>query len=136
MNRREAIQLMIVAGIASDSTLLSQPLPSILPSGSPSLRVTRLRCEYRIDPFGIDVSRPRLSWILEAATEGQRNLKQSAYQIVMASSRDRLEKSDGDLWDSGKITSESSIQIEYNGKPLHSRMNAWWKVKVDRKSVV
>ncbi len=130
MNRREAIQLMILAGIASDSTLSSEALPSILPSALTNLRATRLRCEYRIDPFGIDVARPRLSWILEAATATQRNLKQSAYHILVASSRDHLEKDDGDLWDSGKVASASSIQIEYNGKSLPSRMDAWWKVKV------
>ena len=130
MNRREAIQLMIIAGLASDATLLSQSVhPAALP-GSTSLRTTRLRCEYRTDPFGIDVTRPRLSWILESTDVGQRNLRQSAYHILVASSLEGLESGRGDLWDSGKVLSGTSIQIEYAGKPLASRMRAWWKVKV------
>lgn len=130
MNRREAIQLMIIAGLASDATLLSPPLSAAPPPGPPSLGATRLRCEYRADPFGIDVTRPRLSWILESAAEGQRNLRQSAYHILVASSIEGLESGRGDLWDSGKVVSGTSIQIEYAGKPLASRMHAWWKVKV------
>lgn len=130
MNRREAIQLMILAGIASDSALSSEALPSIASSKSPNLRVSQLRCEYRNDPFGIDVLKPRLGWILEAAPATQRNLKQSAYQILVASKRGHLENENGDLWDSGKVASDSSIQIEYEGKPLLSRMDAWWKARV------
>ena len=126
MNRREAIQLMIIAGIASETPLARGSLSL----DASSLRVIRLRCEYLKDPLGIDVSRPRLSWVLEAAAQGQRNLKQSAYRILVASSLESLERAEGDLWDSGRVVSGSSIQIEYDGKPLVSRTGAWWKVKV------
>ncbi len=130
MNRREAIQLMIIAGIASEAPLLSQSLPSGPSPGPSGLRVTRLRCEYRTNPRGIDVIKPRLSWILEPGTQGQRNLRQNAYRIMVASTLEALEREKSDLWDSGRVNSGSSIQIEYGGKPLASRMHAWWKVKV------
>ncbi len=86
-----------------------------------------LRCEYHVNPLGIDNAKPRLSWQLES---DQRNQQQSAYRILVASSPERLEKNTGDLWDSGKVRSNESIQIEYQGKPLVSRQRCYWKVMV------
>jgi len=86
-----------------------------------------LRCEYRINPQGIDVVRPRLSWILES---GQRGQEQSAYQILVASSKEKLRKNDGDLWDTGKINLDQSNHVVYAGEPLKSRMQCYWKVRV------
>ena len=87
----------------------------------------RLRCEYRVDPLGIDETRPRLSWIDTAPGRDQR---QSAYRILVASSPERLEREDGDLWDTGKVASAETAQIAYAGKTLHSRQACWWKVRV------
>src|ERR1051325_4439766 len=61
----------------------------------------KLRCEYLVNPLGIDVERPRLSWMLNATT-GVRG--QSAYRVLVASRRDVLQKDQGDLWDSGRVT--------------------------------
>ena len=92
-----------------------------------SVRVQQLRCEYLKDPMGIDVLKPRLSWQLVSTLRGQ---KQAAYQLLVASSRDQLEKNVGDLWDSGKVESDQSIHVEYAGKPLASRLRCFWKVRV------
>ena len=46
-----------------------------------------LHCEFRTDPCGIDVARPLLSWLVSS---DQRNQKQSAYQIQVATSIDQL----------------------------------------------
>jgi alpha-L-rhamnosidase len=89
-----------------------------------------LRCEYRQNPLGIDAVQPRLSWILQAADSGARGQMQTAYQILAASSKERLASDQGDLWDSGKVQSDKSIQIAYSGKPLTSRLPVWWKVRV------
>jgi alpha-L-rhamnosidase len=91
------------------------------------LHVVDLRCEYRENPPGIDVTSPRLSWRLEAGTE--RGIRQTAYQVLVASSEDLLSRGRGDLWDSGKVASDQSIQVEYAGKPLESRMRCYWKVR-------
>ncbi|MCX6635598.1 MAG: hypothetical protein NT090_11040, partial [Acidobacteria bacterium] len=92
--------------------------------------LTNLRCEYLTDPLGIDVEKPRLSWVIE--DKGQktevRGQKQTAYQVLVASSEELLKKDKGDLWDSGKVASDQSIQVEYHGKPLKSRMYCHWKV--------
>jgi len=90
------------------------------------LSVARLRCEYLENPLGIDVRTPRLSWIVQSDLRGQR---QTAYQILVASTRESLDKDAGDLWDSGKVESGETIQVTYHGKPLTSRMSCWWKVR-------
>jgi alpha-L-rhamnosidase len=99
-------------------------------SASADLQVTDLRCEYLMDPLGIDVARPRLSWKLVAAGEKVRGKSQSAYQVLVASNRSLLSKNEGDLWDSGKVGSGRSHLVQYNGIPLSSRNDCWWKVRI------
>ena len=89
-----------------------------------------LRCEYRTNPQGIDVTEPRLSWILTGAAPAARGLKQTAYRILVASSDAALKSNSGNLWDTGKVDSDQSIQVVYGGKPLHSGATAFWKVQV------
>src|SRR5450432_2803179 len=85
-----------------------------------------LRCEYLTDPLGIDAPSPRLSWILSS---NQRGEKQTAYQILVASSLKILSRDQGDLWESGKVSSDESSQIVYSGSPLISRQSCFWKVR-------
>ncbi|MHA1268987.1 MAG: family 78 glycoside hydrolase catalytic domain [Candidatus Helarchaeota archaeon] len=92
-----------------------------------NLKVNHLRCEYLINPLGIDVPDPRLSWVLESDKRGD---FQSAYRIIVSSSKDLIDNNQGDLWDTGKIESNAQNQIVYNGKPLKSRMECFWKVMV------
>jgi alpha-L-rhamnosidase len=91
------------------------------------LKPEYLRCEYKVDPTGIDVLSPRLSWIV--ASE-ERNKKQSAYQIIVASSKENLDQDKGDLWDSGKTLSDATNQIAYKGEDLNSGQDCYWKVKL------
>ncbi|WP_299012524.1 family 78 glycoside hydrolase catalytic domain [uncultured Polaribacter sp.] len=90
---------------------------------------TTLKCEYRENPLGIDNTSPRLSWKLaqENAVRGQ---KQTAYQILIASSLDNLESNTGDVWDSGKVDSNQSVNVTYEGNELASAKQYFWKVKV------
>src|SRR4051812_4452025 len=63
------------------------------------IRIIDLRCDYGTNPLGIDSASPRLSWKIESKTNGER---QTAYQILAASSEKQLAENEGDLWDSGK----------------------------------
>jgi alpha-L-rhamnosidase len=92
-----------------------------------SVKVANLRCEYLVNPLGVDVVTPRLSWKLESDQRGQ---MQSAYRLLVAGSREKLDKNVGDLWDSGKVKSDQSIHLAYDGKELASRMRCFWKVMV------
>jgi alpha-L-rhamnosidase len=96
-------------------------------AGSANLTVDDLRCEYGTNPMGIDVSAPRLSWKLQSHVGGAR---QSAYRILVSSSRELLARDRGDLWDSGRVESDDTVLIPYAGKPLASTSQAVWKVRV------
>ena len=99
-------------------------------AGSGSIAPVNLRCEYLTNPQGIDVGQPRLSWLLESRSPNRRGLRQSAWQILVASSEKNLKRDRGDLWDSGKVESDQSIQVEYAGSALASRQACFWKVRV------
>ncbi len=90
------------------------------------IQVKHLRCEYLVNPIGIDAETPRLSWTLESRQRGE---KQTAYQILVASSPQALKRDQGDLWDSGKVTSDETSQIVYQGTALPSRQSCFWKVR-------
>ena len=105
---------MIVAGVS-------------LPSLGTDVRVMDIRCEYLRNPLGIDVVQPRLSWKLHSQWRGQR---QTAYQVIVASRIDLLAEERGDLWNSGKVFSDQSLDIVYAGAPLTSRLKCYWKVRV------
>jgi alpha-L-rhamnosidase len=92
-----------------------------------SVKTTNLEVESSTNPLGIDKPNPRFSWIMESDIRGQ---KQSAYQILVASDKNKLEKSVGDFWDSGKIKSDKSNNINYEGKALKPTTRYYWTVKV------
>src|SRR3954463_12168443 len=98
--------------------------------GASSMRPTQLRCEYRVNPQGIDAADPRLSWILTPVNPKLRGLSQSAYRILAASTEAALRANNGDLWDTGKVASTESIHTPNSGKPLHSGTAVYWKVQI------
>ncbi len=85
-----------------------------------------LLCEYCVNPVSLDVSRPRFSWVL---IHEERGRKQSAYQILAASSIENIVRDISDMWDSGKVCSNQSVNVEYSGKTLESGKIYYWKVR-------
>jgi alpha-L-rhamnosidase len=104
---------------------LALAIPALAARGA-SLKVDGLKCEYRVNPLGLDAPQPRLSWLLESPQRGQR---QSAYQVLAATTAELLAKGQGDLWDSGKVSSGESVQVVYGGKPLRAGQRVHWKVR-------
>lgn len=102
-------------------------LPGLALKAETKIQLQHLRCELLTDPLGIDVLQPRLSWEVSGAGRG---LKQVAYQVLVASSNEKLEAGVTDLWDSGKISSDQSVHVVYAGKRLRSKDKAFWKVRV------
>lgn len=88
-----------------------------------------LRCEYLVNPLGIDAKIPRLSWTLDATKPELRGRMQTAYQILVASSAEGLTGDKGDLWDSGKVKSDQTAQVAFAGAALPARSRAFWKVR-------
>ncbi len=89
-----------------------------------------LRCEGSTEPAAIDTPHPHLSWVLRADQAEARNIKQTGYQILVASSKELLARDRGDLWDTGRVSSHYSIGIPYAGSALPSEQKVFWKVCV------
>ncbi len=79
------------------------------------------------NPLAVSTNQPRLSWQLVSK---ESNVTQSAYQILVASSEEKLKKDQGDFWDSGKVNSDKNLQINYGGTSLKNEAKYCWKVKV------
>jgi len=113
-----AVQLLILSGAV---------LTPLAAYGAPGLTTSHLRCEYLVDPLGVQTTAPRLSWQVESSN---RDEHQSAYRILVADSETQLAAGNADLWDSGKAPSNATVGIEYQGRPLTSGELAYWKVEV------
>ena len=116
--KKNQLSIVLILSLLVGSSLYGQKSNTQISSPS---------CEYLENPMGIDVTVPRLSWKLESDEE---DVSQSAYRILVASSLDLLDKNEGDLWDTDKIVSDQSIQIEYKGEALSSRQRCYWKTMV------
>ena len=86
-----------------------------------------LRCEYLQNPLGIDAAAPELSWQSDST---ERDWRQSAYQIFVASRPELLHEGKADIWDSGRQNSGESVGILYGGPKLQSRKRYYWRVRV------
>ena len=92
--------------------------------------VSELICEYHINPIGIDIQKPRLSWKIFS---GEENLLQTAYEIKVTdqSAKGKL------VWTSGKVNSAQSVDVAYDGPVLKSMQRVYWQVRIwDNKSKV
>lgn len=129
MGRIPALQKNLSAALAGivALTAASFALPA---TTNAAVSVDRLRCEYLENPLGIDTANPRLSWNLATSDSAARGIAQSAYQVLVASTPEKLADDKGDLWDSGRVNSDKSLHIRYDGKPLASREACFWKVRV------
>jgi alpha-L-rhamnosidase len=92
-----------------------------------SLIVNQLTTEYQTNPIGIAAPHARLSWVIESEA---RNTNQMAYQIKVATSSEQLKNGNGILWNSGKISSNQSVHLPYQGKELTSGQKVFWQVEV------
>ena len=106
MNRTIRLSLGILLGLAAGAAQAITP--------------QQLRCEYRVNPLGIDETKPRLSWTLAS---DRQNDRQSAYQIIVSSPK-------GELWNSGKVESDETTAIVYAGKALTSGLRCSWRLRV------
>ena len=92
-----------------------------------SISFDKLLVNSKINPSTIESEQPLFSWIVDA--EGY-NKSQSAYQILVASSEDRLNENNADIWNSEKIESAKSTYLKYEGEKLKAGHNYYWKVKI------
>lgn len=89
-----------------------------------NLKVEAITCEYRKNPLGMDIKRPRISWKIQSDLRGT---MQKAYQIQVAVHQEDFHET---IWDTGIVQSDESIQIEYNGPQLESRTRYFYRIKI------
>jgi alpha-L-rhamnosidase len=94
-----------------------------------SITPTKLTCENLNNPLVVDVTKPHLSWI-NTAPENERGEIQTAWEIRVAGTKEKLLDGKCDIWNSGKVMSSESVNVSYNGKSLLSRQDCWWQVRV------
>lgn len=104
--------------------------PAETGNGTGSARATGigdLTVEHLVEPLGIDAVRPRFAWRTEAQGRG---FEQAAYQLAVASSPEAAARGEGDLWESGRVTSPQQAEVEYAGRDLASTTRYYWAVRV------
>ncbi len=118
---RVATTLVLVA------TAATLAAPAWAAPAKTTLSVDGLRTEYRENPLGIDVARPRLSFKLRSDARG---VRQSAYEIRVASSEAALRAGRDLVWTSGRVSSGASVNRVYEGPKLQSGQRCYWQVRV------
>ncbi len=104
--------------------LISALLPLM---SSAAVEVCRLRTEGQVRPLNIEAPQPRLSWEMVSSARG---VMQLSYRILVSSTPEKLAAGEGDLWDSGEVSSDCSVRVPYAGVPLVSNQRCFWKVRV------
>lgn len=104
-------------------------LISVLNTGAKSIEVEHLRCEYKENPIGLDMTHPRFSWRIAADTL-RKNIIQTAYQVQVVAETPDFGKSTQLVWDSKKVISNQCLYIQYEGKTLAAKTRYYWRVKV------
>ena len=95
--------------------------------GASAQTPTGLRCEFLLHPERTVIVdfEPEFCWIMNSAVK---NDLQSAYRIIVSSTTQNMDKHIGDCWDTGKVSSEASVNVQYKGKPLEPGARYYWKV--------
>ena len=123
MNHNQPIKPNSLLTPALALLLLTAFIPFAFAAGQ--VNPVSLATEYAVNPLGIDVTQPRLSWKLDSTARSQ---GQTAYRVLVASSQANLDAGLGDFWDSGKVSSVETVNITYGGLALQSGKRYYWKV--------
>jgi alpha-L-rhamnosidase len=139
LNYLSIVFLAAALSVTASNATATEPTAKVFPTAnltiaadpSPAWQIDRMTCEYRVDPLGMDEPHPRFAW---AFRSNSRNQYQSAYHILVASSRALLEKNIGDIWDSGATPSDDNINIRFGGKTLSPFTRYFWKIRAINRS--
>ncbi|GHV49609.1 hypothetical protein FACS1894181_08980 [Bacteroidia bacterium] len=91
-----------------------------------AISVTGLSCEQAGNPLGIDTRQPRFSWVIEST---ENDVRQSAYEIIVSTGKPAIDKNQGDVWQTGKVVSDETLFIPYEGAALQPFTRYYWKVR-------
>ncbi|MET8289855.1 hypothetical protein ABZV80_32190 [Streptomyces sp. NPDC005132] len=133
--RRMAVGLMLsfiaaASGLGATPGVAAVSVPDLqqgLAAGGSALVVGDLEVEHQVQPLGVDVPRPRLSWQAGPGrgAAGRTAVEQVAYEVELSTSRGGR----GEVWDSGRVRSSRSFDVTYGGPALASRTRYYWRVR-------
>lgn len=86
-----------------------------------------LKCEYKVNPVGIETQAPRFSWTFNSPARG---VSQSAYQLCVADSKKELQAGKANIWDSGKVLSANNSSVVFAGKAFDMAKKYFWSVRI------
>ncbi len=89
-------------------------------------QISNLRCEYLVNPLGVDVASPRLSWMM---VDNRHGAVQTAYRLVVGTDSLAVAREQGNVWDSQKVNSDNML-VNYNGTPLSPFTKYFWSVRI------
>ena len=91
----------------------------IVPAAFAQLQITSALCENKINPAGVALQNIRFGWELGSI---ENNQFQTAYRLVMASSKDKLTAGNYDVYNSDIVKSRQTVLVEYRGNPLQANV--------------
>jgi alpha-L-rhamnosidase len=97
------------------------------PASWAQLSVSTLKTENRVNPVGLDDTQPYLSWVLN---DTRRNARQTAYEVRVGTDAAALLRGQALVWASGKVASDQSVHVPYQGETLKSGRRYFWQVRV------
>jgi alpha-L-rhamnosidase len=118
MNIRSISTIVFGFLLSAAAALPAQNVQSA--TGAADLEVDNLRT-----PLGIDDPAPKFSWQLHDDAHGA---KQTAYEVIVATTPELLAEARADVWKSGRIESSQSIGIPYAGPALKPSTRYYWRV--------
>ncbi len=131
IQRFNTARVAAMAVLTAAGLVLPAPSAHAAASDGPgSIVPAALRCEYQNSPIALETTRPRFAWLCRAVDDGRRGLRQTAFEILVASSQADLDRDVGDLWASGKVVPDQSVHVAYTGRPLKPRAQCFWKVRL------
>lgn len=124
--RRLGAALMATALLVPTTPLASRALATAAPATAAAAAVvaptlTTLLVEKKSEPVGIDVDRPRFTWVIES---DERGVTQESYRLRVTT------EDDTPVWDSGVVASDESANVEYDGPGLAPATGYRWTVDV------
>src|SRR4051812_21362148 len=97
----------------------------VMASGFAQTKVQNLLTEHLVNPIGVETTQPRFNWQL---LSDKRNVLQTAYEVHVGSDASTLASANNLVWNSGKVSSDSSINVSYKGTALQSGQRYYWQV--------
>ncbi len=95
----------------------------------PLLTPLDLRCDRIVTPFGVESSEPRLSWKFAPLAKPATEARQTAYQVLAATTRDKLSPGIADLWENTRTLSDDTLHVPYAGAPVAPGARIWWTIR-------